>query len=501
LFDKLGCDFCHGGAQQTDSEDGALHDVGTITPASGMRAGATLVGFDTPTLLGVWETAPYLHDGSAPTLRDVLTTRNVDDLHGYVSALAPEQIDQLVSYLLQIDDERPIEPLPFEPPPPPTGGAGGLAGTGGASGAGASAGGAGSGTGGGGAGGTEWWNAGRGGGAGSAAGAVEPRAPEGCTCDVAGAATSRRPNPFAVVGFAALLTALAARRRRAVRALLPALLGAASLGCGPADSSGPQASAGSGGTSQEPVVTHPDPELYALGMGDSTRVRLCTKRRGDPFAKALCATAEPPAIRDFAGLLSVAGLGEQRAFALTGNSTSLVAKSVSAINPRIVVFPRVEEDLVRPASMTSVGFVRGEPLVELVSRDETTGELNFYLFVFERACSYEPAGCDLASLLTEEIERDWTGYSVYDHDDLEGTSFDCLSCHRPDRNSSTRILRMQELTSPWMHWFPQKFVQRTESDRVLLTQFLEAHDVDSQYGGIALSSIAAAIDEGSGAQL
>lgn len=253
--------------------------------------------------------------------------------------------------------------------------------------------------------------------------------------------------------------------------------------------------------SQEPLVTHPDPELALLGMGDSTRVRLCRKRRGDPFAKALCATAEPPAIRDLAGLLSIAGLGEQRAFALTGNSTSLVAKSVSAINPRIVVFPRVEEDLAPPASMTSVGFVRGEPFVELVSRDATTGDLNFYLFAFERACSYEPAGCDLTSLLTEEIERDWTRYSVYDHDDLEGTSFDCLSCHRPDRSGSQRILRMQELTSPWMHWFPQKFVQRTESDRVLLAQFLEAHDVDSQYGGIPISSISTAIDEGSGAQL
>lgn len=501
LFGKLGCDFCHGGAQQTDSLERALHDVGTITPASGTRAGATLVGFDTPTLLGVWETPLYLHDGSAPTLRDVLTTRNAEDVHGYVSALAPEQIDQLVSYLLQIDDERPIQRLPFEPPAPPTGGSGGVAGTGGVSGAGAGAGGTDSVTGGGGAGGSDWWNAGMGGGAATAAGEEGARSPASCACDVAGVAPSRRANRFAVFGCAALLTALVSRRRRGLRAALPALLGAAALGCGPADSSSPQASGGSGGTSQEPVVTHPDRELATLGMGDSTRVRICARGRGDSFAKALCATPEPPAIRDLAGLLSFAGLGEQRAFALTGNSTSLVAKSVSAINPRIVVFPRVEEDLTRPASMTSVGFVRGEPLVELASRDAATGDLNFYLFVFERACSYEPAGCDLASLLTEEIERDWTSYSVYDHDDLERTSFDCLSCHRPDRNSSKRILRMQELTSPWMHWFPQKFVQRTESDRVLLAQFLEAHDVDSQYGGIPLSSIAAAIDEGSGAQL
>ena len=117
LFAKLGCDFCHGGAEFTDSARGALHDVGTITALSGMHAGAPLLGIDTPTLLGVWETPPYLHDGSAPTLRDVLTTKNPTDLHGYVSALSPQQIDQLVAYVLQIDGELPVRPLPFDPPP------------------------------------------------------------------------------------------------------------------------------------------------------------------------------------------------------------------------------------------------------------------------------------------------------------------------------------------------------------------------------------------------
>ena len=88
MFEKLGCDFCHEGPGFTDSARGLLHDVGTMTALSGMRAGGPLFGFDTPTLLGVWETAPYLHDGSAPTLRDVLTTRNPSDLHGYVSSLS-----------------------------------------------------------------------------------------------------------------------------------------------------------------------------------------------------------------------------------------------------------------------------------------------------------------------------------------------------------------------------------------------------------------------------
>lgn len=128
LFDKLGCDFCHAGKDFTDSARGRLHDVGTLQPSSGSRSGGPLLGIDTPTLLGIWETAPYLHDGSAATLRDVLVTRNPNDQHGFVSGLAPAQVDQLVAYLEQLDEELPQHRLPFEPPLPEmtagTGGAG-----------------------------------------------------------------------------------------------------------------------------------------------------------------------------------------------------------------------------------------------------------------------------------------------------------------------------------------------------------------------------------------
>jgi cytochrome c peroxidase len=132
LFVKLGCDFCHRGAAQTDSAERLLHDVGTIGPNSGTRAGAPLLGLDTPTLLGAWETPPYLHDGSAATLRDVLTTSNATGLHGYIAALASEQIDQLVAYVQQIDDDIPTPTLPFEPArPDPLPASGGQAGAGG----------------------------------------------------------------------------------------------------------------------------------------------------------------------------------------------------------------------------------------------------------------------------------------------------------------------------------------------------------------------------------
>ena len=57
---------------------------------------------DTPTLIEIWRTAPYLHDGSAATLRDVLTTGNPGDRHGKTSHLKAAQLDDLVAYLLSL---------------------------------------------------------------------------------------------------------------------------------------------------------------------------------------------------------------------------------------------------------------------------------------------------------------------------------------------------------------------------------------------------------------
>ncbi len=111
IFTQLGCPLCHGGPDFSDSATGVSHDVGTLKPTSGMRAGQPLLGLDTPTLRGLWLTAPYLHDGSAATLRDVLTTQNPAGLHGETATLSPEALDQLISFLLQIDDREPGFPV------------------------------------------------------------------------------------------------------------------------------------------------------------------------------------------------------------------------------------------------------------------------------------------------------------------------------------------------------------------------------------------------------
>ncbi|MBD8525645.1 Ig-like domain-containing protein [Pseudomarimonas arenosa] len=76
VFQSSGCASCHRPQQfYTDSSRGTatLHDVGTLRDSSGGRLGASLTGIDTPSLLGAWDTAPYLHDGSAAGLNEVFT--------------------------------------------------------------------------------------------------------------------------------------------------------------------------------------------------------------------------------------------------------------------------------------------------------------------------------------------------------------------------------------------------------------------------------------------
>lgn len=112
---EAGCSACHAGPRFTDSafsSNGApgepiLHDVGTLGPGSGQRLGSALVGLDAPTLRGLWSSAPYLHDGSAPSLRAVLRDKNVGDKHGKTSQLSDADLAHLETYLLTLDDEEP----------------------------------------------------------------------------------------------------------------------------------------------------------------------------------------------------------------------------------------------------------------------------------------------------------------------------------------------------------------------------------------------------------
>ena len=93
MFEKAGCAECHNGPHFTDQNK---YDVGT---GEGEYAGTA---FDTPGLREIWRTYPYLYDGRAKTLREVLTTFNPEDRHGKTSNLTEEEIDELTEYLLSL---------------------------------------------------------------------------------------------------------------------------------------------------------------------------------------------------------------------------------------------------------------------------------------------------------------------------------------------------------------------------------------------------------------
>jgi YVTN family beta-propeller protein len=92
--EKVGCADCHQPGLFTDMK---FHNVGTIGKFDNPTN-----RFDTPTLAEVWRSGPYLHDGSAATIRDVVTTRNSNDRHGNVSQLTQKEIDDLVAYVLSL---------------------------------------------------------------------------------------------------------------------------------------------------------------------------------------------------------------------------------------------------------------------------------------------------------------------------------------------------------------------------------------------------------------
>jgi hypothetical protein len=99
----VGCATCHSGPLFTDSSLSTMpfikHDVGTAV----IQDSSAVDGFDTPSLIGLWDTAPYLHSGNvAFTLEQVLTTFNPNDEHGTTSHLSSQQIGWLVSYLKQL---------------------------------------------------------------------------------------------------------------------------------------------------------------------------------------------------------------------------------------------------------------------------------------------------------------------------------------------------------------------------------------------------------------
>jgi len=106
--DATSCAKCHSGPFFSDSQPGKsspMHDVGTGHSDDTEKLGPM---YDTPTLIGVYRSAPYLHHGKAKTLEEVLTTFNPDNKHGTTQQLTSAQISDLVEFLKALPYEDPV---------------------------------------------------------------------------------------------------------------------------------------------------------------------------------------------------------------------------------------------------------------------------------------------------------------------------------------------------------------------------------------------------------
>ncbi|HVJ06767.1 MAG TPA: beta-propeller fold lactonase family protein [Acidisarcina sp.] len=84
------CSYCHGGPKYTNQKS---FDVGTGKPTDRSPV------FDTPQLVNIAMTAPYLHDGSAASLEEIWTIFNPQDKHGITNDLTKDELNDLIEYL------------------------------------------------------------------------------------------------------------------------------------------------------------------------------------------------------------------------------------------------------------------------------------------------------------------------------------------------------------------------------------------------------------------
>jgi len=84
------CVTCHFPPLYTDR---VRHDVGTQERLD--RTG----NFDVPHLNNIYDSAPYLHNGMAPTLEEIWTVYNPYDRHGVTNDMTKDQLNDLIEYI------------------------------------------------------------------------------------------------------------------------------------------------------------------------------------------------------------------------------------------------------------------------------------------------------------------------------------------------------------------------------------------------------------------
>ena len=171
-------------------------------------------------------------------------------------------------------------------------------------------------------------------------------------------------------------------------------------------------------------------------------------------------------------------------FAFLANSSSLVARSVSSLNPRAFIFSPPPGQPVSIPGYVVMTFVRGESFVEIAAQSpKGKGKLSLYLLKFQPQCETDDGneeGCKNEDLLTPSVESNWKSVTIYDDEDLKNNILDCRHCHQPEGPTQPLMLRMQELQDPWTHWF--------RNDRpgglTLMQDYFRAHGTGEDYAGV-----------------
>ncbi len=91
VFRSAGCARCHPKPLYTDM---ATYDLGLGRNLDKDRK------FDTPTLVENWRSGPFLYDGRAATMEDVLVKHNADNLHGRTSSLSEKDLADVAEFVL-----------------------------------------------------------------------------------------------------------------------------------------------------------------------------------------------------------------------------------------------------------------------------------------------------------------------------------------------------------------------------------------------------------------
>ena len=89
VFEIYGCAECHPGPYYTDLKKHTMGIPGAYDRQS---------TWDTPTLVEIWRTGPYLHDGRCASLEEVFSREK----HGLEKEIDADDLYQLIAYLLSL---------------------------------------------------------------------------------------------------------------------------------------------------------------------------------------------------------------------------------------------------------------------------------------------------------------------------------------------------------------------------------------------------------------